>query len=69
MKYPPDIRSQIEARAAFWAEMPEDIRRHRRVGWRQNDYPTDVRVAWCDWVDAAARDGRLPDALAQGVTL
>lgn len=63
------IRTEDDARRAFWAQMPWAIRRHYVRCIRQNAYPADVRVAWCDWVDAAARDGLLSEELARTVTL
>lgn len=63
-----ELTSEREARAAFWREHPKMA--HRRRSWlRQNQYLADIRTAWCDWVDAAQRDGRMSDRLADRVTL
>jgi len=63
------LRTEAQARAAFWYEQPLRIARWR--GWRreQNAYPCDVRVAWCEWVDAAERSGRMSADLAAKVVL
>jgi hypothetical protein len=64
MTYP--ITTQKEVRTLFWQEHPQ----FKRVpGRTQNDYPTDVRVAFVDFVDALCRDGQISEALAERVTL
>lgn len=62
----PQITTQHQLRAAFWREHP-DLR--RVPGKSQNDYPTDTRVAWCDYVEHLARLGAIPETLAQRATL
>lgn len=64
-----DIRNEQQARDAFWREMPFSIAKWRGKRREQNAYPTDVRVAWCDWVDSATRSGRMSEELASEVTL
>lgn len=56
-----------ELRVEFWRTVPVAWRVYR--GRKQNRCPVDVRVAWCDFVDAAARDGRISEAVAQSATL
>jgi hypothetical protein len=60
------ITSQKDLRRAFWEANPD---LQRKAGWTQNDYPTDIRVAWCDYVFALAHDGLISEALAQRATL
>ena len=55
-------------RAQFWQDHPE-LAHQWKARKRQNDYPTDTRVAWCDYVDALARDGTITERLAQEATL
>lgn len=63
------ITTQSDLRSAFW-EAHEQLRRaYFRRSWRQNQYPTDVRVPWCDYVESCHRDGLISDALAQRATL
>ena len=67
------MTTQKQVREAFWAELhaqranPEQP--ERIVHQRQNDLPTDVRVAFVDFVDRLARDGEITEALARRVTL
>lgn len=52
--------------AMFWSDHPT----FRRVyGRDQNDYPTDVRAAFCEYVDWCAREGLITPAVAERVTL
>lgn len=61
------ITTQNEVRAAFWAQLPQASGYYKSK--RQNEQPTDVRVAFCDYVDNLARNGEISDKLAQRVTL
>jgi hypothetical protein len=57
-----------QLRAAFWRAFPEfaSLKRSRKT---QNDYPTDVRVTWCDFVEAARSNGEITDRVAERATL
>jgi hypothetical protein len=58
--------NQKELRAAFWETKPEGKRGAKNsVG----EYPTDTRVAWCDFIDNLQRDGLISEALAQRAAL
>lgn len=61
--------TQKQVRAAFWESDPELKRRFWMPTWRQNQYPTDVRVAFVDFVDHLRRNKDTSGALAQRVTL
>ena len=61
------ITSTKALRAEFWRQHPH-FAVYRSRG-RQNRQPTDVRVAWCDWVDNMHRDGRISERLASIATL
>lgn len=73
------MTNQKQVRAAFWEAFPEFRRGVKKVGVHngrtlyvektQNDYPTDVRVAFVDFVDHLHRDGQISDALANRATL
>lgn len=74
------ITTQKALRAAFWEAHPQFKRRVRPtkvhvngtqvfLACTQNEYPTDVRVTWVDFVDSMRRDGRISDALAGRATL
>jgi len=60
------ITTQKQLRAEFWHSHPE---LKRIPGKAQNEYPTDVRVAWCEFVDYMYRAGQISDALADRATL
>lgn len=60
------ITTQKELRDSFWAEHPNNT---RIAGKTQNYYPTDVRIAWCDFVEAMARDKQITKSLAERATL
>lgn len=60
------ITTQKELRATFWFHHPEY--KHYK-GNRQNDCPTDIRLAWCDFVEHMHRSGQISDALANRATL
>ena len=60
------ITNQVALRIAFWETHPDLARRGKLA---QNDYPTDTRVAFVDYVDALARDGAISETLAGRATL
>ena len=60
------ITTQTALRKEFWSENPELT---RLAGATQNDYNTDTRVAWIDFVDYMARAGSISQALASRATL
>lgn len=66
------LTTQKAVRAAFW----EALQYHRELadykrksGYTQNQYPDDVRMAFCDFVDMLERNGDIGETLAQRVTL
>jgi len=61
-----DYTTQREIRAEFWRNNPQ-FKRH--AGWKQNQYPADVRQAFCDFVEHLNRSGMISDALAERTTL
>jgi len=60
--------SQAALRRSFWLAHPA-LRHQYRSNKRQNQYPTDTRMAWCDYVDAMAREGCISADLAARATL
>jgi hypothetical protein len=60
--------TQRQIRAEFWTAycMVPGVSRKRLA---DGDYNTDTRVAFCDFVDALARNGDISESLAQRVTL
>ena len=62
--------TQDQVREAFWADAGLRLGNFRYTkSKRQNEYPTDVRVAFVDYVESLARDGQISEKLAQRVTL
>ena len=67
----PAIIRQKDLRRAFWLDH-EPLRLAHRAGRRakpHNAYPADVRIAFGDYVDAAARAGTISERLARRATL
>ena len=61
------ITTQKELRGFFWDIMYP--RYTPKKGYTQNDYCTDVRMAWVDFVDDMRRDNRITEKLANDCTL
>ena len=61
------ITSQPALRDLFWEAHPEFKRGSSKT--TQNDYSTDIRCAWVDYVDHCNRDGTVSDKLSQSATL
>lgn len=60
------ITTQKELREAFWREHANLT---RVPGKKQNDYPADTRLAWCDYVENMQRNGEISAKLADRATL
>ena len=60
------ITTQKQLRAEFWRNHSQF---KRVLGWDQNKYPTDVRVAWCDFVDDMYQSDQISKGLAERATL
>ena len=58
-----------DLRRAFWQTYFVEGRPRAYAGKTQNDFPADVRMAWCDFVDYCAREGTISERLAQSATL
>ena len=55
-------------RNAFWELHPE-FASERRSRKSQNDYNTDICVAWCDYVEFLRRNNEISDGLLKRATL
>lgn len=66
------IKTQTQVRENFWGFLrevnPGLATKYRRTK-RQNDYPTDIRVTFIDYVDSLRKNGQITEALATRVTL
>ena len=60
------MTTQTEIRDAFWEAHPQYT---KAKGKRQNDYDTDIRCAFVDFVDALRRNEQITEKLAMRVTL
>lgn len=63
-----ELEDEDDVREAFWDEHPE-YENDRDDDKSQNDYNADIRAEFVNWLDGAAREGRLSDKLAGEVTL
>ena len=73
------IKTLSELRATFWEQHPhfrrKTVSKVSRSGKpfykyaSQNDYPTDVRMAWVFFIDNMQRNGEISEALAWKATL
>lgn len=53
-------------RDEFWNDNPQ----FKRIsGWKQNQYKTDIRVSFIDFVENLRRNGDISEALANRTTL
>lgn len=68
-----ELATMKAVRAAFWREcgdFPNVSRRKIRSYTGDGKmHDTDTRVTFCDWLDAACREGRLSESLAYRATL
>ena len=70
-----EITTQKQIRESFWLMHPSYKKGYKKnkngnyVPKTQNDYKTDIRVCFCDWVDHLHRDGEISEKLASNVTL
>ncbi len=64
-----ELEDEDDVQEAFWDEQPPEIGNERDDDKSQNDYNATIRTAFVDWLDGAAREGRLSSDLAGEVTL
>ena len=62
------MKTITQVRTAFWQTF-ENFKPFYRKTWRQNQYATDIRCAFVDYVDSLRKDGQITEKLAQRVTL
>jgi hypothetical protein len=64
------ITTQRELRRAFWLAHP-NLPRRRIANYSGHGkmHCTDVRVSWCDWLDAMKKDGQISQELERRATL
>jgi len=60
------ITTQKALRNEFWYQHPQ----FKRVpGWTQNNYHTDIRIAWCEWIDDMYQSDQISKGLVERATL
>ena len=67
-----EYTTQAQVRMGFWETIPDMNRTAERKIKRARplqDFRTDVRCAFVDYVDMLAKDNRMSEALASRVTL
>ena len=69
MKNTVAITSMRDARKTFLAELQPVLRKQYRKGLPHNRQCCDIRTAWCYWIDAAAKSGRISEHLANTAVL
>jgi hypothetical protein len=62
------MKTVSEIRKSFWESFPEFKSEYRKT-YRQNDYNTDIRITFIDYVDHLAKGGEITEKLAKRVTL
>lgn len=62
------MTTQKEVRANFWASFPQFKSEYKKT-YTQNQYRTDIRCCFVDFVDMLERNGTITNKLAQKVTL
>jgi hypothetical protein len=62
------ITTVSELRTEFWNTFTE-FKSEYRKSKKQNDYNTDIRCTWVDFVDAMQKDGVISEKLANRATL
>ncbi len=61
-----------QTRESFWRMMSEEyphLYKMKRYRNKQNDYNTDIRVLFCDYIEALRRSGGITDKQANSITL
>lgn len=60
------IKTVQQLRDQFWLDHPEF---KECSGRTQNNYSTDIRVTWVEYIDYMQRDGQISEQLANVATL
>lgn len=67
-----NIKTLSDLRNSFWdylKEVSPSLAHLRRSSKKQNQYPTDIRMSWVDYIDNMQKDGNITKKLAQRATL
>jgi hypothetical protein len=66
------MKTITEVRSNFWGMLKETnptLAEQKRTRKRQNDYCTDIKCTFVDYVDNLQRDGQISTKLANRATL
>lgn len=66
---PPKIIRVRELRKYFWEDHPDWKKKYYKYNKRQNQYPTDIRCAWTDFVDWTLKAQLISERLANNAIL
>jgi hypothetical protein len=62
------MKNVNEIRKSFWASFPQFQQFYRKT-WKQNQYCTDIRCSFVDYVDQLRKDNQISEKLANRATL
>ncbi len=62
------MKTMKEVRQSFWAAFPQ-FKSEFRTRKTQNDYRTEIRVSFTDYIDSLQKDGIISEKLAYKITL
>jgi hypothetical protein len=62
------MKTITQIRQSFWEVHPEFKSEYRKT-WRQNQYKTDIRCAFVDFVDYLKRNNSITEKLGSRATL
>ena len=62
------MKTITQVRKSFWEAYPEFKNEYRKT-WRQNQYKTDIRCAFVNFVDYLRNNNIITENLAKNVTL
>jgi hypothetical protein len=62
------MKTITEVRNAFW-DVHREFKSEFRKTYRQDQYKTDIRCAFVDYVDSLRKNGGISEKLARRVTL
>lgn len=65
----PTITTQAALREEFWKNTQHMKRYRGGKPMKQNDYPADVRMEWCEFIEGMERNNLITMELASRATL
>lgn len=62
------MKTLKQIRSSFWENYPH-FKSEYRTRKKQNEYSTDIRTSFCDYVDMLRKDGIITESKANKATL